>query len=278
MKISACIIVKDEEEIIEDCLKSVQEADEILIADTGSTDKTLEIASKYTDKIYHFPWNGSFAEARNFIASKATGDWILSIDADHELLTPISKIKEICQKTKSNALSIKSIGRGWHYRKVLWRNGQGIKWVDKVHENLNTPDNEYTDIERKQGYSKNHYKDPQRNLKILLTMDKTPRTLFYLGREYFDLREYDKALEMFNDYILKSTWLPEKMEAYYSKARCLWYLQRGEEAREACLKAIQLNPDCKKALLFMSEMHYEPRKSKWLKLSEIATDKDVIFR
>ena len=83
MKISACLIVKNEEKYLERCLNSIYKyVDEIIITDTGSTDKTLEIAKKYTDKIYFYQWIDDFASARNFCQSHANGDYILRIDAD----------------------------------------------------------------------------------------------------------------------------------------------------------------------------------------------------
>ena len=85
--ISLCMIVKNEEEVLEQCLKSVNKAcDEIVIVDTGSTDLTKEIARKFTDKIFDFEWINDFAAARNFAFSKATKDYILWLDADDLLL------------------------------------------------------------------------------------------------------------------------------------------------------------------------------------------------
>jgi glycosyltransferase involved in cell wall biosynthesis len=279
MKLSIAIICKNEQACLEKCLESIKDADEIVICDTGSTDKTIEIAKKYTDKIYTFPWINDFSAARNFAKEKCTGDWILSIDADHQLLTSIDKVKEEIEKAKSDVLSIKSnSSSGWHYRAVLFRNDPEIKWVGKVHENLNKPGDEIVDVERHCDYSDNHKLDPERNLNILKTMERTPRTLFYLGKEYRDLKKYNEAIKEFNDYINVSTWLDEKAEAYYYKADCLWKLSRGPEAREAVFEAIKLNPDMKKALLLCSQMHYEPWKSKWANLAKAATNKDVIFK
>jgi len=280
LTIQAVLIVKDEEKILEKCLESIKDFDlPPVVVDTGSTDNTIEIAKKYTDKIYHFKWVNDFSKARNYAKEKCTGDWILSIDADHQLLTPISEVKEVIEKTKSRVLNIKSImGKNWHYRPVLFKNDPDIFWVGKVHENLNLKAEEDTNIERNCDYSENHLKDPERNLRILLTMEKTPRTLFYLGKEYLDLKQYDQAVQSFDEYLKVSTWLDEKAEAYFYKAKALWQLNQGPKAREAVFEAIKLNPDMKKALLFCSEMHYEPWKSKWANLACQASNKDVIFK
>lgn len=87
IRLSLCMIVKNEAYCIERCLNSVVDmVDEIIIVDTGSTDKTIEICRRYaTAKIEKFKWNHSFADARNYSIEKATGDWILWMDADEEL-------------------------------------------------------------------------------------------------------------------------------------------------------------------------------------------------
>ncbi|WP_455212047.1 glycosyltransferase family 2 protein [Kaarinaea lacus] len=97
-KISACIISFNEEKKIEDCLKSLQPVvDEIIVVDSLSTDKTLEIASRYTDKIYHQKFLGH-VEQKNLAVSKASHEWILSLDCDERLSTQlqdsISNIKD----------------------------------------------------------------------------------------------------------------------------------------------------------------------------------------
>lgn len=96
--ISLCMIIKDEEETLEKCLKSVKNlVDEIVIVDTGSKDKSKEIAFKYTDKVYDFKWSNDFSAARNFSISKALNEWILILDAD-EIISNFNKIEleEFC--------------------------------------------------------------------------------------------------------------------------------------------------------------------------------------
>lgn len=86
LPISVCIIAQNEESHIEECLKHLQPYGfEIILADTGSTDRTVELAQKYTDKVYCFEWCGDFSAAKNYAMEKASYDWILSLDCDEYL-------------------------------------------------------------------------------------------------------------------------------------------------------------------------------------------------
>ena len=83
-RISVFIITHNEEKNIERCLKSISWADEIIMVDSSSGDRTLDIAKKYTKNIYKKEFT-NFSEMKNFALSKTTGDWVLSIDADEEV-------------------------------------------------------------------------------------------------------------------------------------------------------------------------------------------------
>ena len=97
--ISLCMIVKNEETVLARCLDCVKDiADEIIIVDTGSTDKTKEIAYRYTKKVYDFKWCDDFSKARNYSFSKATKQYQMWLDAD-DIITDsdgnkILKLKE----------------------------------------------------------------------------------------------------------------------------------------------------------------------------------------
>src|SRR3989344_2193313 len=101
--ISLCMITKNEEKYLGQCLDSVKElVDEIIILDSGSTDKTKEIAKKFKAKMLDFKWNDDFSEARNESLKHATKDWILVLDADEIIeKDDLEKIKEIV-KDKEN--------------------------------------------------------------------------------------------------------------------------------------------------------------------------------
>jgi len=101
-KLSVCIICKNEDEVIDKCLQSVSWADEIVLVDSGSTDKTLEIAKKYTDKIFFNKWPG-FGPQRQKAEELATHEWIFAIDCDE--IVPTELKNEIQSLLSSNSMN-----------------------------------------------------------------------------------------------------------------------------------------------------------------------------
>lgn len=156
--LSVVVITKNEQDRIKACLESVKWADEIVILDNGSKDKTLEIAKKYTDKIFTFNIQ-DFSALRNNGMEKAKGEWVLHVDADERILEPLRN--EIVGLTKTNdgsayAISRKNIifgkevGYGpfwpdWVIRLLKKRDFE--EWVGKIHE--------YPKFRGKLGYTKN---------------------------------------------------------------------------------------------------------------------------
>lgn len=281
MKITACIICKNEEDLIETCLQSLTGIDEIIVIDTGSTDGTVGIVSRYTDKIFtDYKWDDDFAEARNYALQFATGDYIVSIDADEVLLTSITDLKKQLEEIgEYNALNVTMVWDENHSHKVPRIFKNGLKWVGRCHEAISCNKKE-SDIKIQYRKSPTHTTDPDRNLRILtksVTESPTPRDLFYLSREYFERQNYIECMNWILKYIKVSNWRYEKSDAYLTLARCLWQLQRGDEARLAVLQAILLNPNFKEALNFMAEMSWEKEAKVWRRFSELANNDDVLF-
>lgn len=282
MKISCVLIVKNEEEILETALESIKDADEIIVVDTGSTDKTIEIAKRYTDKIYHFEWCDDFSKARNHAIEQATCDWIYSIDADQKLLSPMELVRSEAQRAEDGGHKVAFVktvtdGKHVHKREVLFKNDPTVRWVGAYHECLSVPATLDTEVVRYRGSSKSKASDPMRGLRILMAQEKTPRVKFYLGREYYERKMYEEAIQWMGEYLRVGKWTPEIAEAYLVRARSYWYMGQGDSARKECLKAIRTNPDFKEALLLMGTLHYEPWKSKWNKLATVAENTDVLF-
>lgn len=108
LPVSVCIIAKNEEKYIEQCLRHILKYNmEIIVVDTGSTDRTKEIASKYTKNVYDFEWIDDFSAARNFAASKASNNWILVLDCDEYVIDlDVSKLRILMQKFNRNVGTI----------------------------------------------------------------------------------------------------------------------------------------------------------------------------
>ena len=108
--ISVCIIAKNEEARIEKCLASIKPYGfEIVVVDTGSTDRTKEIASKYADKVLDFAWCDDFSAARNFSLRNASNNWIFMIDCD-EVIKEIN-VEELNYFRKHLAENVGSVSR-----------------------------------------------------------------------------------------------------------------------------------------------------------------------
>ena len=149
MTVSLCMIVKNEENVLARCLDSFKElVDEIVIVDTGSTDRTKEIAARYTEKLYDFVWISDFAAARNFAFSKCSGDYIYSADAD-ELIDAenVEKFKALMQVMEPEV----EIVQMWYVnrhayqttenfekdlRPKLFKRQRSFVWIDPVHESV----------------------------------------------------------------------------------------------------------------------------------------------
>ena len=147
--ISVCMIVKNEEEQLRACLESLRPiADEIIIADTGSTDRTKEIAAEFTDKIYDFPWIDDFSAARNFVFSKASMDYIYTADADEVIdeknIELFKKVKmallpeiEIVQMYYLNLMETNTAYNSKReMRPKLFKRLRTFEWINPVHETV----------------------------------------------------------------------------------------------------------------------------------------------
>lgn len=145
--ISLCMIVRNEERVLEDCLKSAKPYfDEIVIVDTGSTDKTKEIAAKYADKVLDFPWCDDFSAARNVSLEAARGDWIFWMDADDTLPPETGQaIRSATWQAKKDIVAFvvpvqflelgSPNGTRVDHVKLI-RNFPGIKFEHRIHEQV----------------------------------------------------------------------------------------------------------------------------------------------
>lgn len=287
MRLSVSMIVKNEEACLQRCLESIKDADEIVILDTGSEDRTGEIAKRYTAKYYEneYRWNDNFAEARNYSLSKCTGDWIFIIDADEVLVNnDITGIKKEIEKTNNNAIGVlvgySNKSSSWWSPRIFKRQ-KDIFWKGAVHNYLCNVNYGKSPLKIIVHSSLAHVKDPNRTMRILeKEVAKKPnliRELYYLGKEYWYKRDWAKAIHWLKRYLSKGGWAAERADAFLILARSLWNLSHGEEARKACISAVMINADFKEAIEFMAYISGPKNKDRWLEFAETASSENVLF-
>lgn len=253
--ISLCMIVKDEEMNIARCLDSVANlVDEIIIVDTGSKDQTVEIASKYTSKVYSYLWNDDFSDARNYSFSKASMDYCMWMDAD-DILENTEKEKFL-QLKETLSPDVDIVMMKYHtafdeagkpsfsYFRERWiRNCSKYRWVGAVHEVI-PPSGSivYSDIAV--SHKKIKVQDPDRNLNIyrkVLAEGKhlEARQQYYYGRELYYHKQYEEAVVVLEEFLLSEEgWIENKIEACLVCANCYNHLEKEQSALNALLRSM----------------------------------------
>ncbi|TCL36118.1 glycosyltransferase involved in cell wall biosynthesis [Anaerospora hongkongensis] len=222
MKISACMIAKNEEKVIARCIESYRAAvDEVIVVDTGSTDQTVAIAKSLGAKVFHFTWIDDFAAAKNYAISKAKGDWIVFLDADEyfvegtggKLRTCLEKLDKAfgavaCRMINIDEVNGKTISEIVHVR--IFKKDKQLRYVNPIHEALHYRDkdgniNAYLAdkgelLIHHTGYSAtvNQVK-ARRNLELLLkqvddNIAAKPEYYYYIADTYFTLDKWDKVI------------------------------------------------------------------------------------
>jgi glycosyltransferase involved in cell wall biosynthesis/Tfp pilus assembly protein PilF len=219
-RISVCLIAKNEEKFLAQCLASVRGlADQIVVVDTGSTDRTVAIAKEHGAEVYDFAWCDDFSAARNAALEHATGDWVLMLDADEEL-PPASHdaLRKLLAVPGVMAwrLPIIDVGReneGCCYVPRLFRNAPALFYIGRVHEQVFTSievrrqewglDNRLGDAAlRHHGYLPEVVKDRnkiERNLRLLekaiVELPDEPNLLMNYGLELARSGQLEAGIE-----------------------------------------------------------------------------------
>lgn len=292
MKLSLAMIVKNEAEYLGACLKSVADyVDEIIIVDTGSTDDTKKIAAKFGAKIYDFEWIDDFAAARNFSFARATGDWVIWLDAD-DIVEHGEKIREICDNTPPHIGAIyvnydyevddDGTVKTRHWRERILRNDGSLTWKGRVHE---TPvETRRSAKARTEEINIVHTAKPdrwgaseERNIRILNAQlvdeaeQPDPRTIFYLANAYKANGNLLQAQELLEMYLKLSGWDEERCVAWCALAEIHLAYERDPEAIECYLQAIKEREDMPMPYIGLGEVYaYGGRNGKainWLKMA-----------
>ena len=292
MSVSVAIICRNSSDVIERCLESVKDADEIVIVDTGSDDNTIELAKKYTDKVFEY-WGcneggkkdglfANFADARNKALEYCSQTHIFTIDSD-EVLHP-GGMDEM-KKFRGVSLSVKCISGVTgevHRQPRLYMKHPKIFWQGAAHNYLNCSAGVYSEVTLTYYPNNQKKRDPDRTMRILQRWvknnpKKCTRELYYLAKEYFKRGWWEKAIRSFQKYIPQSSFEAEKADAFLFLARSHVALKNYKDATNACLSALNLNPEFEEALNLAGELSGNTNRLKWKHLASNSNNSGVLF-
>ncbi|HIG26320.1 MAG TPA: glycosyltransferase, partial [Verrucomicrobiales bacterium] len=220
--LSVCLIARNEEKHLPSCLRSIQGLPaQIVVVDTGSSDRTIEIAQSFGAEVYSFPWQDDFSAARNVSLERATSDWILILDADEEL--PCDQ-HEILKREIRNPgamafrLPIIDCGKedeGHSYVPRLFRNAPGLFYVGRIHEQV------LSSVEaRRQQWKLDHLLGTATiqhhgyTAEIIKSRDKVARNLKLLEKAIEEFPNEPHLLMNFGMELARSGHLDEGLEQY----------------------------------------------------------------
>ncbi len=251
--ISVCMIVKNEEQVLGRCLDGVKEfADEIIIVDTGSTDRTKKVAQNYTNQVYDFTWIDDFAAARNFAFSHATKEYIFWLDAD-DVITAENGQK-ILQLKQSLDWSVDAVTMNYNLafdmygnvttslrRNRLVKRSKQFQWIGAVHEYLSV-----YGLIIDSDIAINHqseWHDSERNLRIYekrLAAGElfSARDQYYYANELYDHQKYEKAIKWYQIFLENGRgWVEDNLSACRRLVQCFYQLDDVENAEKYIFKS-----------------------------------------
>ncbi len=278
--ISLCMIARNEEKYLEQCLNSVKDvADEIIIVDTGSTDRTKEIARKFGAKIFDFKWADDFSAARNESLKHSSKDWVLVLDADEVIeKEDLEKIKIEINKCEGNIAGFSFEQRSYignffegavknnsdfepvkkypffisHFLVRLFRNRLGLHFRHRVHELVEDSINEKGLKYKKMDVALHHFgsvkgglaneKAEQYSKLILKQLEddpESPRYNYQAARMCLGKNDFSGALKYFE----KTAKLDQSYKLVFSEIAKI-YLQMNDKNRaiEYFKKSMKQNP------------------------------------
>ena len=285
--LSVSMIVKNEEQHIAKCLMSVRPvADEMIVVDTGSTDRTRDIARALGAKVFEFPWTGDFSEARNYSLTKASGNWILSLDADEIIAAKDhAALRELVEKSRPIAYKIatrnysnevgaqgftsnvgdypvEEAGLGWFpsTKARLFPNDKKIRFENPVHEFVEgsvskagipikdcpIPVHHYGRLNVEKLRVKGEAYYQLGKKKLAEKGSLDPKALFELGVQAGELKKYDEAAELFEKLVAI---VPQYPLAIFNQGLAYMELLRYPEAMICSKKAYEADPGRKECAL-----------------------------
>lgn len=288
--VSLTMIVRNESANLEACLLSAgEQVDEIVIVDTGSTDETRQIAERYTDRVFLYPWDNDFSAARNYAIGKARGEWILSLDADEQLIAGTGDLRRLVSTGASPEaymlpLHYPTTDAPGEYNRFLvlrlFKNNGRYRFKGRIHEQIVVTASGTVDIADGPVIYHQHLPSAERNRKrhrnlVLLKQAcaEEPDNIFlryYLAVEWLALGKPHRALPLFREAYesLTDDHLLFRAPALRYLIISLRALGRFEEAIDICRKVAQHYPSYTDIFylcgVLYEEQHQYHEAVKWL--------------
>lgn len=270
MKIAVYAIAKNEEQFVERFCSSAQEADYIIIADTGSTDKTVELARQYTTHVYTIsisPWRFDKARDAALALVPADADVCISMDLDEVLQSGWrEEIERVWQQDTTRLKYLYDWGNGiqYYYEKIHHRNG--YYWKHPCHE-YPEPDGRITEVYAiTDKLLIKHHPDNTKSRAQYLTLlelgvkedPHCPRIAFYYARELFFSAKWDEAIEAFLNYIAmpEANWDVEISYAMRLIGKCFMYKKQIHDAVKWFRQSTAIDPHSREAWTDLAQGTY----------------------
>lgn len=268
MKLSACLIVKDEEATLARCLNCIKHiADEIVVVDTGSTDKTVKIARRFTQKVYFFEWIDDFSAARNYSLKMASGDYLLWLDADDVITkSNAKKIRKLVDEGGFDMAFLKYAcafegGKPTflYMRERIIKRGK-FQFEGEVHEAI-APSGKIVYSSARIDHKKEGNSNPLRNLSIYQNMISRgkplgERALFYYGRELMFNNMYAESAAVLKLFLERGGWVENEIEACLNLCRIYFALGKEDEGYLWLLKSFTLGKPTSEACCILGDKFF----------------------
>lgn len=267
-KLSLCVIARDEEAMLSGCLESVAGAvDEIVVVDTGSTDRTVEVALAHGARVVDDPWQQDFSRARNTALAHATGDFVLFLDAD-ERLDPASlgTLRRLVQGEPDNApptvyapliLNVDAAGSslGADHMPRLWRARPELRFTGRIHEQVGAGltglkiafEDDLKVIHL--GYDPALAASRGKNARNVALLERElaerpddPQLIFYRAKEAYAAGDDEAAVQGFLRVIREAPGLSFAVSSQVFAVECLRSLGRAQEAMDLGLQGARAHP------------------------------------
>jgi len=270
------MIARDEEKTIGRCLESVKGCfDQIVVVDTGSVDRTVEIAKSFGAEVHHFTWIDDFAAARNYSLSKVTTPWWCWLDCD-DVLTPDDQARLI--ELKKHLGQADSYLMNYNYaqdefgqpvtqffRHRILRNDGKSRWKCPIHEHIDIkPGSRESVTNITVTHRRTHEeakKDAGRNIRILrkaVVQDpENARLKFYFGKELWAEGQFDEGIRVLEEHQAKGDWHENLVNGAFFLALSYRSKKDDEKAIDAALRGIRRDPRWAEFYSVIGQVHYD---------------------